>query len=208
MRVTTETKAATRERILAITAQLLLDAGWASTTTRDITAAVGIANGTLFNYFASKEAIAAALIEEVLAGTEREFERRKTGDESLDEDLFAFEWAALKRLRKYRKFLSPAIEAIFSPLARPTREDPGAEVRTAHLKAIEKILAAHGVPLPLPVVATQLYWTLHLGAFAFWASDSSPHQEDTLALLDRSLKLFAASLTGAEGVPDHERQSE
>jgi hypothetical protein len=47
---------------------------------------------------------------------------------------------------------------------------------------------------PLPAVLLQLYWTLHLGAFAFWASDGSPHQEDTLALLDRSLHLFAANI--------------
>jgi hypothetical protein len=46
-------------------------------------------------------------------------------------------------------------------------------------------------------VTLQLYWTLYLGVVAYWAADDSPHQEDTLALLDRSTKLFAA-LTGAK----------
>jgi Tetracyclin repressor-like, C-terminal domain len=40
----------------------------------------------------------------------------------------------------------------------------------------------------------QLYWTLYLGVLAYWAADASPNQEDTLALLDQSLKLFVASL--------------
>jgi AcrR family transcriptional regulator len=190
-----------------VTADLLLAHSWENVTTRDITAAAGIANGTLFNYFSSKEAIAAALIGDALDTAGQEFDRRRAGDESLDEDLFAFEWVALKRLRRYRKFLAPVVAAIFSPLAQPTREDPGAEVRARHLHTVQKILAGHGVPQPLPAVLLQLYWTLHIGAFAFWANDTSPHQEDTLALLDRSLKLFAASLTGAQGV-QHERASE
>jgi AcrR family transcriptional regulator len=177
----------------------LLAQGWENVTTRDITAAAVIANGTLFNYFASKEAIAASIISEALETAEQDFHRRRTGNESLDEDLFAFEWSALKRLRRFRKFLAAAVEAIFSPLAQPVREDPGAEIRSRHLSAVQKILAGYGVPEPLPAVIRQLYWTLHLGAFVFWANDDSPHQEDTLALLDRSLQLFAASLSGAKG---------
>lgn len=207
MRVTTQTRLATRERILSVTADLLLACGWEGVTTRDITAAAGIANGTLFNYFSSKEAVAASLISDALGTAEQDFHRRRTGDESPEEDLFGFEWAALKRLRSYRKFLGPAVAAIFSPLAQPAREDPGAQVRARHLQTVQKILAGHGVPVPLPAVLLQLYWTLHIGAFAFWANDSSPHQEDTLALLDRSLRLFAASLSGAQGV-EHERSSE
>jgi AcrR family transcriptional regulator len=208
LRVTTETKQATRDRILADSVELFLSRGWESVTTRDITAAVGIANGTLFNYFSSKEAIAASLISDALESAEEDFEKKRTGEETLDEDLFAFEWASLKRLRKFRKFLAPALEGIFSPLARPVREDAGAAIRARHLASIQKILASHGVLNPLPVVSLQLYWTLHLGAFAFWAADASPHQEDTLALLDRSLKLFTASLSGAEGEPDHECSSQ
>jgi AcrR family transcriptional regulator len=178
---------------------LLLARGWEDVTTRDITAAAGIANGTLFNYFSSKEAIAASLISDALDAAGRDFNRRRTGDESLDEDLFGFEWAALKSLRRFRKFLAPAVGAIFSPLAQPHREDPGADIRSRHLDAVQKILARHSIPEPLPAVSLQLYWTLHLGAFVFWANDGSPHQEDTLALLDRSLQLFAASLSGAKG---------
>jgi AcrR family transcriptional regulator len=217
MRITAEAKTATRQRILTVAAQLFQKQGWENATTRDIALAAGIANGTLFNYFASKDAIAAALIEDAMAASHKEFSRRRTGEEPLEEDLFSFEWTVLKGLRKSRRFLAPALEVIFSPLAQPQRAEAGASVRIGHLETVRQILAGHGIPQPVPAVMLQLYWTLHLGVFAFWAADDSPHQEDTLALLDRSLRLFAGSVRNdnsagaspaAEGGNDDERQSE
>ena len=113
----------------------------------------------------------------------------------------------MKGLRKARKFLAPAIEAIFSPLAQPSRAEAGASVRIQHLETVEQILVDHGISRPLPAFLLQLYWTLHLGVFAYWAADDSPHQEDTLALLDQSLKLFAKSFPNRGGMK-HERESE
>ncbi len=47
---------------------------------------------------------------------------------------------------------------------------------------------------PLSAIALQLYWTLYTGVLTFWSDDKSPHQEDTLALLDQSLQMFVAWL--------------
>jgi hypothetical protein len=41
---------------------------------------------------------------------------------------------------------------------------------------------------------------------AFWTADKSPRQEDTLALLDQSLNMFAAWLRDSTGEPNHERR--
>jgi AcrR family transcriptional regulator len=203
VRVTTETKAATRERILETAARLFAEESWERTTTREIAAAAGIANGTLFNYFLSREAIVAALIEEAMPLAAKEYKRRHSGDEPLEEDLFLFEWTTLKALRRHRALLAASLDTVFSPLAKPTpgsREDSGATIREKHLETAATILAAHGVPSPLSAILLQLYWTLHLGVLAFWAADPSPHQEDAMALLDRTSRLFAASLTsGANG---------
>ena len=70
------------------------------------------------------------------------------------------------------------------------------------------MVTAHGFPAPLAAVTMQLYWTLYLGVFAYWAADDSPGQEDTLALLDQSLKLFVASLGISRGRGKHGHQSE
>jgi AcrR family transcriptional regulator len=208
MRVTAETKETTRRRILTVALQLLKKQGWDAATTRDIAAAAGIANGTLFNYFPSKEAIAASLIEEAVAGWYEEFKRRRTGAESLEEDLFSLVWGGLKLARGFRKFLAPALEAIFSPLAQPSRETAGSSIRVRHLEEAQKIMADHGVAMPLPAVVLQLYWTLYLGVFTFWAADQSPNQEDTMALLDRSLHLFGTTLGGNGRSMTHEHKPE
>jgi hypothetical protein len=47
-----------------------------------------------------------------------------------------------------------------------------------------------------------LAWTLYIGVLSFWVRDNSPNQEDTLALLDRSLGMFVASLTPAATHPE------
>ena len=44
-----------------------------------------------------------------------------------------------------------------------------------------------------------LYWSLYLGVLSFWAGDPSPHQEDTLALLDQGVRMFAGAVRGAPG---------
>jgi AcrR family transcriptional regulator len=197
MRITAETKSATRERILDAASRLFRSKGWESTTTRDITAAAGIAGGTLFNYFQTKEAVAATLISDALIVPSSS---RAPVAASLEEELFSLIWTGLRSLRKLRGFLSAAAETIFSPLARKAGASPGDAIRIGQLEAMQRMAAAHGYLTPMSPLTVQLYWTLYLGVFSFWAADESPHQEDTLALLDQSLKLFVASLSaGSKG---------
>ena len=66
MRITAQAKADTQARILAAAARLLRR--HAELTTRDVARESGIAHGTLFNYFPSKEHLYAALTEELAFG--------------------------------------------------------------------------------------------------------------------------------------------
>jgi AcrR family transcriptional regulator len=208
MRITTETKTATRDRIISTASKLFVRNGWDGTTTRDIAVTAEIATGTLFNYFQSKEAIVAALMTEALAKAQTEFDAERGQGRPAEEDLYSFIYTGLKRLRRLRKVLASAAETIFSPLVRSSRESAADSIRVAHLEMVQRILAAHKVPVPIPFVAMQLYWTLYLGVFAFWAADESPNQEDTLALLDHSLKVFIGSLDGLKGEGSHGCKSE
>jgi AcrR family transcriptional regulator len=173
VKVDLQTKVATRQRILTVAAKLFARVGWERATTRSIATSAGIAAGTLFNYFPSKEAIAVTLISDALAKAKEEFEERRRGGESLEEDLFSYIWTGLRYLQPSKTFLGCALETFLSPLARSSPGHPG-----------------------------ELYWTLYLGVLAYWATDVSPKQEDTMALLDQSLKLFVASL-GGRGVATH-----
>ena len=63
-------------------------------------------------------------------------------------------------------------------------------VRAEQLEVVIEILKRHEKKEPLSAVGLHLFWTLYTGVLAFWANDKSPHQEDTLALLDQSMRMF------------------
>jgi AcrR family transcriptional regulator len=192
MRVSAATKAATRDRILKAARKLLGEVGFDAMTTRDVAQAAGIATGTLFNYFATKEAVVAALVGDAAGDAIAKFDEAATGAPSLEEDLFALITAGLRQLKPLRKHLPSLLETSLSPLVDSSGEDPAA-LRVAHLERVAAMAAKHGFG-ELSSVALQLYWTLYTGVLIFWASDKSPRQEDTLALLDHSLVMFVGWL--------------
>ncbi len=192
MRITAQAKSETRHRILEVAADLFRTKGFESTTTRDVAQAAGIATGTLFNYFATKETIVTELAAEALARARKQFEKAEPS-ETFEEALFALVAIELRQLRPSRKYIAPMLETALSPLAAGQRNEPGEELRVRHLEMVVSLAHSHGFG-ELSPVALQLYWTLYTGALAFWAKDRSPKQEDTLALLDESLAMFAAWL--------------
>jgi AcrR family transcriptional regulator len=193
MRVTSETKAATRRQILAAAERLFQEKGFDEATTRDIARAAGIASGTLFNYFATKEAVLAVLAADAVGEACEELLKRKgTAAQTLDEALFALVAATLRRLKALRKHLPSLLETALSPIA-AGGDDVAGELRTVHLEAVGALAEKHGYA-GLPPMALQLYWTLFTGVLVFWAKDASPKQEDTLALIDDSLEMYVSWL--------------
>jgi AcrR family transcriptional regulator len=188
MRVTLETKTATRQRILQTARRLFADNGFDATTTRDIALAADIATGTLFNYFPTKEAILACLAAEALADASTPADAA-----TVDEALFTLIAAGMRKLKPFRKHLPVLLETALSPLAVKAPDESTLSLRTAHLEAVCALAAAHGHGQLSPT-ALQLYWSLYTGILAFWAADNSPKQEDTLALLDDSLDMYVAWL--------------
>lgn len=194
MRVNAETKAATRRRILEAAGRLFAEQGFEATTTRDIAAAAEIASGTLFNYFATKEAIVGCLASAAVEAAGADFARQTRETPAFDEDLFAYVAAGLRRLKPLRKHLPSLLQTSLSPLA-DAPADEAASLRIAHLETVSRLAERHGRG-ELSAVALQLYWTLYTGVLAFWAADRSPKQEDTLALVDHSLGMFVGWLDG------------
>jgi AcrR family transcriptional regulator len=191
MRVTAETKAATRQRILDAARRLFAQCGYETSTTRDLARAAEIATGTLFNYFPTKEAVLACLAADAVAGAQEDFDEGPEG--SLEEGLFAFVAAGLRRLKALRKHLPALLETTLNPLAAACGE-ADQSLRISHLETVARLARKHGTG-DLSPLALQLYWTLYTGVLLFWAQDRSPRQEDTLALLDQSLAMFTDWLT-------------
>jgi len=192
MRVSAETKAATRERILTVAKRLLAQKGYEATTTRDIAETAQIASGTLFNYFPTKEAIVASLASDAVAEALTSSNGHSSDAVTLEEDLFAVVAGGLRKLKPLRKHLPALLETSLSPLA-ITAQNETESFRVGHLEAVTALAAKHGHG-ELSPLALQLYWTLYTGMLVFWANDRSPKQEDTLALIDDSINMFVGWL--------------
>ena len=201
MRVTPQTKAQTKKLILQSARRLFAANGYEQTRTRDIAEAAGIASGTLFNYFQTKEAIVACLAAEAMADAAAEAAADGGACDSLEAELFALVASGMRKLKPLRRHLPALLDTSLSPLALKSEDESGA-LRVTHLQAVCAIVSRHGQAHPLSPTALQLYWTLYTGILAFWANDKSPKQEDTLALIDDSLNMFVAWLRTARRNPD------
>ena len=190
MRVTQETREKTRQSLIEAARERFQAVGFGPATTRDIARGAGIATGTLFNYFPSKEALGMAILVEGVAAAEEELDGSRRADEGLEEALFAFVATQLRHLRPHRGWLREVLDAGASPV-RSGEADAG--FRTRQLERVERWLVEAGMTDD-GLLTLHLYWTLYLGVLDFWTRDETNHQEATLALLDRSMGLFVRGL--------------
>src|SRR5438045_5595683 len=102
-----ENKENTRRAILRAALDLFAEKGFYRTTTKAISRKAGIAEGTLFNYFKTKEDLALYFFEQELAGI-IEWYNRDSGVKrvALPEKLFAIIHHLLDRLAPYADFIS------------------------------------------------------------------------------------------------------
>ncbi len=196
MRITEQAKQENRDRILEKAAEIFVARGFEECTTRDIAVAAGLATGTLFNYFPSKETLAMTMVNEALGRGVGDFRRRRTGTEDQAEELFLFIASGLRRLRPLRPFIGPVLERSLSPFPRKAVCPEGEAARQEHLAAVQEIIARHGFTEAPDYAAMTIYWSLYLGILAFWANDASPNQEATQALIDYAIRTFVQVISG------------
>ena len=196
MRISQQVKEETRARILEKAAEIFISLGFEGATTRDIALAAGLATGTLFNYFPSKETLAMTMVAEALGQGREDFQLRRTGNEDLSEEFFLFVASGLRRLRPLRPFLGPVLERSLSPFPRKNICPEGETARLEHLAAVQEIIGRHGFTEAPDYVAMTIYWSLYLGILAFWTNDDSPNQEATQALIDYSIRMFVQVISG------------
>ena len=189
MRITAEEKIATRKRILEAAKSLFRSKGFEQATTRDIAKDVGIATGTMFNYFRSKEAIVVELAAQAMDKGQHSFNSERRAKAKLDEDFFSFISTQLRHMRPLRKYARPLLETVLVPAALPNQDGLAAELRSDLNERILAIFVHHGIADPTPIQIS-IFWSLYVGVVSFWSHDKSPKQEDSLALLDQSIRMY------------------
>ena len=207
MRVTAQAKERTRDKILRVSCKLFVDNGFYEATTRDIACRARIAVGTLFNYFPSKEALGMTLVADALESAGETFQTHRHGGETLNELLFAHVMSGLRGLAAHRAFVGAVLESALSPFTPGGDGSAGDRLRAKHLETVAELISDDNPAIAPSFVAMHLYWTLYLGVLAFWSSDESPNQEDTLVVLDQSLRLFVQALATNNQLADGSKPS-
>jgi hypothetical protein len=137
------------------------------------------------------------IVNDVLDEAREEFGRRMRGDETLDEALFAHIAIGLRHLSGHRHYVGEVLDAALSPFSGDGICEQAREFRLEHIEMVGSLIGSYASSAgSVPSAMTMhLYWALYLGVLSFWAADGSPAQEDTLAVLDQSMRLFADSLS-------------
>lgn len=201
MRISQQAKQEKRKRILEVAAKLFIQEGFEVVTIRQIAKEMGMATGTLFNYFPSKESLAMNMVTDALSKAQDDFVKRRVGDEDLNETLYLFISCGLRRLKPYRPFLGPVLEHSLSPFPRINNCVEGETSKQLHLGMVQKLIEQHGLIAPSEHVILSIYWSLYLGILAFWLNDSSAQQQQTQAMIDYSLNMFVHSIYGPHATP-------
>ena len=192
-------KEATRARIVAAALALFRTRGFDATTTKAIARKARVAEGTVFNYFPTKEDIAlfflAQEVELAIDAVQKNTRLRKA---PIEEKLFTLVQTQLEFLAPHERFIGSAFVhalkpgsklGVFSPAAQALQFKYLAFVQELVDEAIRRgELKAAGWWTP------QVFWIYYLGVLLYWLHDPSPGKQQTLAFLDRSLKIGIAIL--------------
>ena len=194
-----QNKQAIRSRIVKAALSLFQTKGFDGTTTKAIARKAGIAEGTVFNYFRTKEDIALYFFEQEVGhavASVRDNPRLRKA--SLEEKLFALVESQLEYLAPYERFIGAALLHALKPSSPLGPFSHRAmELRHRYLGFVEELIE-ESIPKqkqnPLAFLAPEVFWIYYLGTLLYWLYDSSEDKQNTLAFLDRSLTIGVALL--------------
>jgi AcrR family transcriptional regulator len=189
-----ENKEKTKQAILRAALELFASKGFYRTTTKAIAKKCGIAEGTLFNYFETKEDLALYFLEQELDGVIEWYQtNRRLQRAALPEKLFAIIQRFLDRLDPYEEFIGAVYLRALAPASKLSPWSLQTQERhLRYLRFIRGILAQAEADEEIPRLGdfgAYAFGLFNLAVITYWLQDHSQGKQHTLALLDRCLKL-------------------
>lgn len=195
-----QNKQAIRDRIVKAALTLFQTKGFETTTTKAIARKAKIAEGTVFNYFRSKDDIALSFFEEevdhAIAAVRDNPRLRKA---PLEEKLFTLIHSQLEFLAPYERFIGAALLHALNPASHLGAFSHRAQqLRHRYLAFVAELIEDSSPPKrkkdPLTWLVPEAFWIYYLGVLLFWLYDTSDGKQHTLAFLDRSLNIGVSFL--------------
>ena len=189
-----ENKEKTKRAILREALKLFAEKGFYRTTTKAISKRAGIAEGTLFNYFQTKEDLALYFFERELDAVIEWYKNdSRIQQAALPEKLFAIIQQFLDRTTPYEEFIGAVYLRALSPTSKLSPWSlQNQERNLRYLRFIRGILAEAEATEEIPDVGdfgAYAFGLLQMAMITHWLQDHSRGKEQTLALLDRCLKM-------------------
>jgi AcrR family transcriptional regulator len=192
--IPTEKGELTRNTILESALQLFRDKGFDATTMRDVATQSGVALGAAYYYFDSKDAIVMGFYERAQEHLAPLLDQSLANANGLDNRLRAIIKAKLEYFAADRKLMGALSAHIdphhpLSPFSEETRS-----IRDRDIGFFSRAVQGGKVRVPedLNLHLPRLLWLYQMGLILFWVYDSSPKQERTLKLFDKSLAIVVA----------------
>ena len=182
----------TRGRILTAAMDLFRTRGFEETTMREIAQEAGVALGSAYYYFESKEALVMAFYRQAADDTHQLIVQALSEKKDLPGRIRAVVDVKFRYFAPNRKFLGALFghaadpEHPLSPFSEETRE-----TRETDIGHFDAALRESGVKIPkeLKPHLPRLLWMYQMGLILFWIYDRSPSQKRTGQLIDKSLPL-------------------
>ena len=192
-------KETTRSRIVASALALFQVKGFDATTTKAIARRARVAEGTVFNYFPTKEDIALHFLEqEVEHAMAAVRGSKRLRNAPIEEKLFALVQTQLEFLAPHERFIGAAFVHALRPGSKLGIFSPSAqELQFRYLAFVQELVddaVRRGQLSASSWWTPHVFWVYYLGILLYWLHDQSPGKQQTLAFLDRSLKIGVAVL--------------
>jgi AcrR family transcriptional regulator len=193
----------TRGRILSAALKLFRERGFEQTTMREVAREAGVALGSAYYYFESKEAIVMAFYHEAQDAMYALIDETLPRQKGLKARLRAILDVKFQHFEPNRKFLGALLghtadpENPLSPFSKQTRD-----IREKDTGQFAKAVEGSGTKVPddLKPHLPGMLWMYQMGLILFWMYDRSPGQKRTERLVDRSLDMVV-SLIKFSGLP-------
>ncbi|MCA9403844.1 MAG: TetR family transcriptional regulator [Candidatus Omnitrophica bacterium] len=189
--------AATRDSILGAARDLFREQGFEPTTMRAIAAKAGVALGSAYYYFKTKDELVLAFYARTQQGADEENERIVHRTDDFRTRLDALLTFKFRQMRQDRGFVSILAKSAadpdnplspFSPQTRP--------IRMAAIKLIEDVISGSNIKVheDLRPCLAKFLWLYQMGLMFFWIQDRSANQRVTAKVKDMSLSLIGGML--------------
>jgi AcrR family transcriptional regulator len=189
---------ATKRRILDAALALFESKGFAGTTTKQIAKKAHIAEGTVFNYFQTKDDLALYFFErEVDHAIAAVRANKRLRNAPLEEKLFALIQYQLEYLAPHENFIWAALMRALQPASTLALSAQSLALRGRYLAFVEELIAEslpRGRANLHAWIAPHVFWIYYIGVLLFWLNDTSTGKQRTMAFVDRTLAFGASAL--------------